>query len=134
MWLEIGLDPAGMQTQTSLNRLEDAILPFLGVQVDLRGVEQMAMSGNHSLALRHTGEMFSWGANEHGVLGLGKQGRLSARQPTRVPRTFFQQVGTSSSVSPALLWRTSRPFRTSSTAVECSLAVVSDGLRFAPQS
>ena len=62
------------------------------MQVDLRGVEQMAMGGNHSLAVRHTGEAFAWGANEHGVLGLGKGARLSAGQPTRIPKAFFAQV------------------------------------------
>jgi len=68
---------------------------YIELQVDLRGVEQLAMSGHHSLAVRHSAEMFSWGANEHGVLGLGKGGRLSARQPTRVPNTFFAQVSRS---------------------------------------
>ena len=53
---------------------------------------QVALSGHHTLALRHSGELYTWGANENGVLGLSKEGRASARLPTLVPGASFEQV------------------------------------------
>jgi hypothetical protein len=42
----------------------------------LHGIAQLACGGLHSLALRHSGDVLAWGANQNGVLGLGA-GRLS---------------------------------------------------------
>jgi alpha-tubulin suppressor-like RCC1 family protein len=58
-------------------RLTPAKLP------GLTGVKAIAAGGAHSLALTESGEMYAWGSNDDGQLGLaeGKK-RLT---PTKVP-------------------------------------------------
>lgn len=40
-------------------------------KVNLRHIDKICAGGNSSMALNHAGEVYSWGANDHGQLGLG---------------------------------------------------------------
>ena len=59
----------------------------------MRGIEQLALGGSHSLAVRHSGELLAWGSNQNGVLGLGRGNNSDAATPTLVPNIFCDQVG-----------------------------------------
>ncbi len=59
----------------------------------LHGIEQLALGGSHSLAVRHTGQLLAWGSNQNGVLGLGRGNSSDAATPTLVPKIFCDQVG-----------------------------------------
>ena len=59
----------------------------------VHGIEQLALGGSHSLAVRHSGELLAWGSNQNGVLGLGRGNNSDAASPTLVPNIFCDQVG-----------------------------------------
>ena len=58
----------------------------------LHGVAQLACGGLHTLALTHGGATFSWGANEHGSLGLGDVEGPQLRVPSLIPDVSLAQV------------------------------------------
>ena len=58
----------------------------------LQGVASIACGGLHTLAAQQGGKLSAWGANEHGCLGLGREGPLQARTPAPVPGLAAEQV------------------------------------------
>lgn len=59
----------------------------------LHGVAGLAAGGLHTLAVKHTGEVLAWGANQNGVLGGGRTQQNAIREPMPVPGIMAQQVG-----------------------------------------
>eukprot|EP01118_Nematostelium_gracile_P002108 TRINITY_DN1224_c0_g1_i1.p1 TRINITY_DN1224_c0_g1~~TRINITY_DN1224_c0_g1_i1.p1 ORF type:complete len:230 (-),score=49.15 TRINITY_DN1224_c0_g1_i1:93-782(-) len=61
-------------------------LPVVISALDGKGVSQIACGGGTSFAITEAGDLYAWGFNTHGRLGLGDEG--TRFKPTLVP--FFQ--------------------------------------------
>lgn len=56
------------------------------------GIRSIACGGAHTVAAQFDGTVLSWGANQNGVLGLGREAPSSAPVPRRLPGVRAERV------------------------------------------
>ncbi|XP_044285375.1 probable E3 ubiquitin-protein ligase HERC4 isoform X2 [Varanus komodoensis] len=80
------LSSEGKLSEHSIEAGEVKSKPRLLKELGGRQIIQIACGDNHSLALSNGGELFAWGQNEHGQLGLDTQARNPSNPGSKEPR------------------------------------------------
>ena len=70
--------------------MQDQYLPIRLEKFDLP-IRHVACGGDHCLAVNYNGDLFSWGKNESGQLGLGEIGRKAPSLVRQDRRLCFSQ-------------------------------------------
>jgi alpha-tubulin suppressor-like RCC1 family protein len=85
--MEISMDGDGTATGRNMDNrnLEDCLDPTL-LQSD---IEKVATGGSHVLVLKKNGELWGWGYNAHGQLGIG-YARESVPRPQQININFLE--------------------------------------------